>query len=274
MPGQLPPTVATSSSESSSEEWETVPMNHRTARKHSHVSARRISESLDCDEGFRARLESTVSTLEHLLETERVWERYSTLFAPSRFRVIRAYGIGSPSNSIASCFQLALLILLQRRMRCKRVYFFEPLASKLDVEIVTEFGIVASALDDFSVREEDDGPALFYMPHCDRSLYEQVISMRLPQETEEPLFLANHFSKYCVLHSEWDVLSKSFEEVPFLLYNKDYTRYESHPQGRISTKAAEKSAIVPFHAFNDLAFITITASDRPQLKEHFRKLDC
>jgi hypothetical protein len=157
-------------------------------------------------------------------------------------------------------------------MQSRNVFFFEPIASKFDTGIIERYGILTNDFDDFS-SGEDEGPVLFYMPHCDRTLYEQLISMRISKGAGESLFLSNHFSKYCVLHSGWESLAESFVEVPFLLYNKDYVRYEANPKGLISTKSAEKSENVPFHAFNDLAFITVAHSDLSDLVDHFSKVD-
>lgn len=270
-------TASTSSSDSESDSWEFMPLQRRT-RKALNISKPRESnihgqtnpsESL---EDLQRQLSEALSELERVLMEERFWERYSDYFTNRGITVIRAYGIGSPSNSKASCFQLALLILLKRHLKCERTLFYDPVMTSVDKAILTEHDIVGEFRDSFtSCHENDCGGVLFYMPHCDRELYEEIFANRLLGCHKDSFFIANHFTNYTLTNPSWELAVDLLGKEPLMVYTKDFERYKSDPSRRNSRKTAEKSATIPFNAFSDLAFSTWVSEESDRLVSLFHR---
>eukprot|EP01060_Flectonema_neradi_P001704 TRINITY_DN11034_c0_g1_i1.p1 TRINITY_DN11034_c0_g1~~TRINITY_DN11034_c0_g1_i1.p1 ORF type:complete len:279 (+),score=25.92 TRINITY_DN11034_c0_g1_i1:94-930(+) len=118
------------------------------------------------------------------------------------FRII-CLGLGSPSRYAGSRHQLALLCMLSDKILCKDVSLYDPAFTATDITLFDSFNM--SQLD---VNNEGKIPCsdpdvftLFYMPHCCRSLYANLlISNWGVGQLSNIAIIGNTFSNY-LLHA-------------------------------------------------------------------------
>ena len=266
-PSQKAPVIDFSSSESEPDEvWDVVPVS-RKHRKHvgSHTvfcadaqprsqSPHDISVHVS---SVHVRVNAAVSSLTTVLEREGFWTRYDARFMG--VDTILAYGIGSVENSMFSLFQFAFLLVLKGRIESHAVCkFFEPVMTEVDRQVIESYGVSAARKDSDRSHAESDGRVLFYMPHCDRTLYEWVLANKVGGDNS--VFISNLFSFYTLQFPTWEKLMPLFTEDPMLLFKKDSDRYGVVAARPFTARVASKSDEVPFQAFNDLAFLEVIQS--------------
>ncbi|KAJ9073153.1 sensitivity to red-light reduced protein, variant 2 [Entomophthora muscae] len=90
---------------------------------------------------------------------------------------IVCYGIGSIADSILSQWQLALILVLSRRIKKIRdmVYYDPVLLSEIESNVLVFFGFKILDVNEEG-RRKIDKPTLFYMPHCPLALYDNVLN--------------------------------------------------------------------------------------------------
>ena len=258
-----------SSSDSEDEEWKIIPI--KTAnRSNVYIPAPILMSECDKD-SLRSSLQDAMDQLNDVLKSEGFWERYDKYFSTDDAFMIRGYGIGSPSNSSASCFQAALLILMKQRVKAKISYFFEPVMTETDRAVLEEYGIDTALRDNHSGEFSTKDCVIFYMPHCDRTLYEWVISNRFSGSGLKSFFISNAFSNYCVQYPQWERLVEFASEEPLFMFGKDFDRFLSGSR-RTRSKTAERSSKIPYQAFNDLAFISLSPEIRQEASDIFNSL--
>lgn len=118
-----------------------------------------------------------------------------------RARVIYCYGLGSPTASLNARAQLALLVtLLDLVSNDARVLFYDPVLSDLDKQLLESLGHATLSEAD-AARHSVVGATLFYMPHCDASLYDAVLERNWRPETlADVTFIGNSFA---AMHERW-----------------------------------------------------------------------
>jgi hypothetical protein len=91
-------------------------------------------------------------------------------------KTIRCYGLGCPTKSVEARSQLALLKLLSTNLgpsECE-CHAYDPVFEAVDLEVLQQLGIGVLSEDD-SQEHAVSQPVLFYMPHCDATLYSEVL---------------------------------------------------------------------------------------------------
>merc|ERR1712232_521553 len=145
----------------------------------------------------------TTAAFEYLREG---WPRSDAGPAGSSAGRICALGIGSVEASTASLKQMALAILLAEELALAPRLWADPQMSAVDAAVGQAFGFEPG---DFFPPEHvamakagaTDPPLLFYMPHCDRWMYEAVLDLNLSVEAGHvPLsrvaLIGNSFEAY------------------------------------------------------------------------------
>uniref|UniRef100_V9KVB6 SRR1-like protein n=1 Tax=Callorhinchus milii TaxID=7868 RepID=V9KVB6_CALMI len=86
------------------------------------------------------------------------------------------YGIGNFSTSVTSRYQLALLLLLLESLQVPRArcLLFDPLFSEWEREFLRELGMTVLK-DNEEGKRAVDRPTLFYMIHCGKALYNNLL---------------------------------------------------------------------------------------------------
>ena len=247
--------LESSSSSSEAESWAFVPVRRGNIIRRNHENAKdteEASDNIDIDE-LREAVTKTLQTLTPLLEREGFFDRYDSYWEGAT--VVAAYGVGSISNSSLARFQLALMLAIVQRSKISQCFFFDPVLSKTEIRLLESLH-VKSALRDLELTPFcDNGKTLFFMPHCDRELYEWVLMHKLSPNSDA-VFVSNCFSNYALKSPTWELIVPFFDEELLLLYSSDYQKYLLR-KNRFAARAAEKSGQVPFGAFNDLGFIRV-----------------
>ncbi|CAI5760077.1 unnamed protein product [Candida verbasci] len=105
-----------------------------------------------------------------LIESELVTEILRCLHG-LEFDCIRCLALGSPSESLAAQYQLALLLILQEHLTAK-ISIYDPILNEKDREI----------LKDMEIEEKYDNKSntLYFLPHAPLTLMENLLNMDHP----------------------------------------------------------------------------------------------
>ncbi|MQM14482.1 hypothetical protein Taro_047414 [Colocasia esculenta] len=121
--------------------------------------------------------------------------------APSTEKVrIVVYGIGSIESYEPPRLQLALAMLLGRELdeaAADAVEVFDPVLSAAECAVVEALGCRVARVDEGG-RRVVDRPTLFYMPHCEAVLYDNLLATNWgrPSALRKMVVLGNSFSEY------------------------------------------------------------------------------
>lgn len=120
---------------------------------------------------------------------------------------IVCYGIGPFGESPRAQYQLVCLLLLALRMEVRRVLIFDPVLSAEEVsELDHCLGYLDRASSSLSIEvlsQDEQGrrkatePTLFFMPHCNRELYENLVAVNVAEASlHECVVIGNSFRVY------------------------------------------------------------------------------
>eukprot|EP00475_Leptophrys_vorax_P036751 TRINITY_DN6262_c0_g1_i1.p2 TRINITY_DN6262_c0_g1~~TRINITY_DN6262_c0_g1_i1.p2 ORF type:complete len:301 (-),score=74.77 TRINITY_DN6262_c0_g1_i1:1028-1906(-) len=116
---------------------------------------------------------------------------------------IVCYGIGRIEVFRNAQYQLALLVGLIRRKHVSqlvgRFEFYDPMLTTLEVKVIEQLGGVAIDHNEQGKRrvQESGNPILFYMPHCVRAMYNNILWANWGRSTMENIVvIGNSFSGY------------------------------------------------------------------------------
>ncbi|KAJ2612729.1 hypothetical protein H4S08_002565 [Coemansia sp. RSA 1365] len=105
------------------------------------------------------------------------------------------YGIGTFSSE-QSQWQLALVLLLNQTLNT-RILAYDPVLSSNDLAVLAHFGIETISENE-QARRTAQRRTLFYMPHCERELYENVVDANNNSVAQLKMIaiLGNRLSRY------------------------------------------------------------------------------
>lgn len=108
-----------------------------------------------------------------LKETLRV-----KLKGPSKIDIV-SYGLGSPDENLASRYQFALLLIiidaLKLNLDLELVELFDPAFTQLDLRVIQDlYKLKITTTNEKSMRTVSK-VTLFYMPHCPKALYNNLL---------------------------------------------------------------------------------------------------
>eukprot|EP00126_Sphaerothecum_destruens_P001248 Sdes_comp13686_c0_seq1m3270 len=177
---------------------------------------------LECLDSLAAQLKQ----LSLLLSTTQLYKELSLLVrslffgsAESPGCDIVCYGLGKLSSEITK-LQFSLLLCLmtefcQKSSSCvNEIYCYDPIFDSTDIELIHHFGMHVFSENDMGNRKCREGhQTIFYMPHCESFLYQNVVQTnRLC--LDKIAVLGNSFSQYCLKTSD----SKLKLELPFVYF--------------------------------------------------------
>ncbi|KXN73889.1 hypothetical protein CONCODRAFT_83265 [Conidiobolus coronatus NRRL 28638] len=155
-------------------------------------------------------------SLEFLKEQIEYWEEKGYFKNGSEVDII-CYGIGSPSDSINAQYQLSYIYKLRNALNVKGKFeVFDPVEqSKEDLEIYSDWGFEIIPHNEEAKRSIDNTPTIFYMPHCPKLLYNNVLGANWNlSKLDKIVVIGNRFELYDDLN-----LDKSLKEICPYLYN-------------------------------------------------------
>jgi len=124
------------------------------------------------------------------------------LLAPARLSLL---GVGSFESSPAARLQLALAALLRRDLlpEAASADLFDPVLSAVECAAAAALGFSVPSLDD-GCRRLAEEPTLFYMPHCEASLYDALLAANWdsPAQLRRVCVLGNSFRRYALQAEE------------------------------------------------------------------------
>ncbi|KAH7436755.1 hypothetical protein KP509_05G034800 [Ceratopteris richardii] len=113
------------------------------------------------------------------------------------------YGLGSIADSEISRCQFALILLLKQTCSwIGPIEVFDPVLSRSECSVIARMGCVPATKDEKG-RRRITSPTLFYMPHCEEWLYDNVLQANwIPRLLKQIVILGNSFQEY---HERWSV---------------------------------------------------------------------
>jgi len=124
-----------------------------------------------------------------------------------------SYGVGNFTKSRISQFQFALCILLKLNLKLNgKVYFYDPVFTDVEKKVIRNYGYEVIEENEHG-RRNIDKMTLFYMPHCNYNLYNNVLGINWElNKLSKLILIGNDFSMY-----DENMVSSKFEsEAPYL----------------------------------------------------------
>lgn len=142
------------------------------------------------------------SPLYHSLLQDSSLRRRLSLLGPAHLSLL---GVGSFESSSAARLQLALAALLRRDLlpEAASADVFDPVLSAVECAAAAALGFSVPSLDD-GCRRCAEEPTLFYMPHCEASLYDALLAANWdsPAQLRRVCVLGNSFRRYALQAEE------------------------------------------------------------------------
>ena len=163
-----------------------------------------------------------VETEEDILSRLKVICEPRTIEFDEKFSVIIALGIGSFSISKVSLEQVAALCLIKDHCHIEKVVCYDPVFSHIEKQTLQ--GLEIECTEDYSsCFDLSSDEILFLMPHCDKSIYLDVIRSNI-NRIERVTIVGNDFRKYTLSSSGsegvfWESLVDCMSLTAFSLCN-------------------------------------------------------
>ena len=135
----------------------------------------------------------------------------------NKIQTLVSLGLGSPSSSLVSLEQLAVQVRLREELQIGNCVCFDPVFTAHDHEALSKLDcVVDSYFENYSA-----GNCLFFMPHCDKEVYVDVMRRRIAC-LENTAIIGNSFLLYernCLgrEHVFWRNLNECLTIAPFTL---------------------------------------------------------
>lgn len=129
-------------------------------------------------------------------------------------KTIVCYGLGNFSMCMIARYQLALLLCVRELLRLPNLYVFDPIFLNFEKELLTRLGIAMIDRNEEGKRKVD-GRTLFYLPHCGRALYNNLLWANWGLGLSRVLIVGNSFARVAetvangVLAARWPYLLRA-----------------------------------------------------------------
>ncbi|XP_068658673.1 protein SENSITIVITY TO RED LIGHT REDUCED 1-like isoform X1 [Aristolochia californica] len=152
------------------------------------------------------KLESYIKTLENSkffqtfinqLENPEILNKFSQVLSSERQFLMVIYGIGSIEFYDSPRLQLSLAVLLKRKFEwIGEIEAFDPVISVNESKVLEALGCRVLTINEQGKREASK-PTLFFMPHCEASLYDNLIEVNRKAELlNRMVIFGNSFEEY------------------------------------------------------------------------------
>ncbi|KAH0469207.1 hypothetical protein IEQ34_002439 [Dendrobium chrysotoxum] len=133
------------------------------------------------------------------LRDPKIQEGFNKLLASCSQIQIVAYGIGSIESYNVPRLQLALALLLKKELGVRAagpIEVFDPVLSAVECAVLEALGCRLIVVDECG-RRETAVPTIFYMPHCEAALYDNLLDANWkPVMLRKMVVLGNSFGVY------------------------------------------------------------------------------
>ena len=133
----------------------------------------------------------------HLLRTSSISEHIRKVLGRHIKMQMVIYGIGSFESCQHSALQLSLAILMQKDFEwIGDIQVFDPILSTIECRILDTIGCCVLNFNEKGMRKAIK-PTLFFMPHCDESLYDDLLEVNWnPGLLSNVVIFGNSFHLY------------------------------------------------------------------------------
>jgi hypothetical protein len=167
-------------------------------------------------------------------------------------QTIVCYGLGSLTIK-RSRMQLALVCLVAEHLSTIKVWSYDPCHTIQDKLLLEDCGINIISENEQGKRmiSEGENRILFFMPHCDRWLYNNVIDYQIQQENLADIsILGNSFIEY----------TRRFPEENDSIYKSLAILNERKVPIQPGEDSVDIDTHAMFEAFNDLRLMTFSST--------------
>ncbi|XP_054714686.1 SRR1-like protein [Uloborus diversus] len=163
-----------------------------------------IQNEVESSEYFKAFRENLVTVLKHINSSRTSSEDTLTEFDTKDPSInvdytvdVICYGLGNFASSVMSRYQLGFLLALKGTLGttgCTQVY--DPIFSKQEVAFLEEVGLDVLEVDEEAKRTVKR-TTIFFMPHCDLHLYNNLFSANWnPKSLQNLILIGNCLENY------------------------------------------------------------------------------
>lgn len=131
------------------------------------------------------------------IQNNTIWDHFSKARGSNLKMQMVIYGIGSIESLDASRLQLSLAILMKRKLDwIGNIEVFDPILSATESRVLESFGCSVIKINEQG-RRRAVKPTLFFMPHCEAFLYENLLEVNWEKHLlTNMVILGNRFSEY------------------------------------------------------------------------------
>jgi len=205
----------------------------RRKRKANHqsvpISCHAISSDSESIENSPLNIDLIISNITNCQEELKNSELYGSVSSTLRYSLKRfheenasetaplaklvCYGLGNFSSCVIARYQLALFLCLKQDLMAE-VSLFDPAFSLEEKAMLLrlECGVIAQNEEG---KHQVDAPTLFYMPHCAKELYNNLLWANWSPSLSKLVILGNSFSHMMdslplrQFHNNWNYISKA-----------------------------------------------------------------
>ncbi|KAJ2162548.1 hypothetical protein GGF46_000551 [Coemansia sp. RSA 552] len=161
------------------------------------ASATQRSTEPDADEMVEQQLEAVAGKRDVLRRSQFHAEFVATcipILAAFDPQETVCYGIGSLATPVSQ-WQLALILLINEKLG-SRIWAYDPASTTSDIATLEKLGVSTITTDEGG-RRRADCRTLFFMPHCEQFLYENLLAANWTEKQLRNIALiGNHFVRY------------------------------------------------------------------------------
>ncbi|KAJ4831167.1 hypothetical protein Tsubulata_025739 [Turnera subulata] len=130
-------------------------------------------------------------------QTGGIWEHFRRVLGSEVKMQMVIYGIGSIESYETPRFQLSVALLLKKRFSwIGDIEVFDPILSATESRVLEAFGCSVLSINEQG-RRQAIKPTLFYMPHCEAQLYDNLLRANWKAELLNQIVLfGNSFQVY------------------------------------------------------------------------------
>ncbi|XP_066269253.1 SRR1-like protein [Branchiostoma lanceolatum] len=156
-------------------------------------------------------------------ELKSTWDRDSAVVRQEgwEFDAIVCYGLGRFSSCVTARFQLGLLLLLMEVLHIPgSCYVYDPVFSSSEKLLLEKLGCQRILTNEEGKRPVDRR-TLFYMPHCGKPLYNNLLWANWGQQLSKLVILGNSLSNMALRFPRQELEKSAFYIHSILDYTKE-----------------------------------------------------
>lgn len=169
-----------------------------------YTNAERTFE--DDTETSLAILSERMDAAKEELRTSNFWQWLRRLLEPTSTTTVVCLGVGNFSSNASARYQMSLALMIEELLRptqkttattgSTRLIVFDPVLTSLERSFIRALGCTVPTVNDEG-RIATTERTLFFMPHCAKQLYSNVLDANFAADAlERVVILGNSFGSY------------------------------------------------------------------------------